>query len=379
MHRFAGLTVVLLACWAIMCLPAARSAEGPPEGFRKILEKYDANKDGRLDEQERRALQEDVRAGKVPPPPQFGGKQRPGGQGGPGTGGAQLKKLEIQRDVEYGRAGDRVLKLDLARPKQPAADRLPAIVFIHGGGWRNGDKAGGIARVAPLVAEGNYVGVSVGYRLSGEALWPAQIHDCKAAIRWVRANAAKYGIDPDHIGVWGSSAGGHLVNMLGASGDVKQLEGPCGTPGVSSRVQAVVAFCGPADFVGAARVEGGREPSAVSLLLGGTIDEKPDVARQASPITYVSKDDPPFLLMHGTEDKTVPFEQAARFREALQKAGVNVTLVPIEGGGHSFGGPEVSQRVKAFLDKTLRGQSVEVPSTPIRAADNPAPKRPASK
>jgi len=284
------------------------------------------------------------------------------------------QKVSVERDVQYGRAGDRPLVLDIIRPVQPNAQRLPAIVWIHGGGWQGGNKSGGLGRVGPLVATGDYVGVSVGYRLSGEAIWPAQIHDCKAAIRWLRANAGKYGIDPERIGVWGSSAGGHLVSMLGVSGGVKELEGDCGTPGVSSRVRCVVDFCGPTDFLAAKRIQGGREPSAVSGLLGGPLDEKKAEAKPASPITYVSPDASPILIMHGTDDTTVPFQQAELFNAALREAGADVTLVPIEGGGHGFGGPEVTQRVNAFLDKHLRGKDVKISSAPIPAAPLPAKK-----
>jgi acetyl esterase/lipase len=217
----------------------------------------------------------------------------------------------------------------------------------------------------PLVAPGDYVGVSVNYRLSGEATWPAQIHDCKAAIRWVRANADKYGIDPERIGVWGSSAGGHLVNMLGTSGDVVALEGDGGTAGLSSRVTCVVAFCGPANLARAEKFQGGARPSAVDLLLGGPAEENQDKARQASPVTYASSDDPPFLLVHGTADKTVPFAQAETMYERLKAEGVDVQLVRIIGGGHGIGGPEVEARVRAFLDKHLRGQDVQVSDEPI--------------
>lgn len=286
------------------------------------------------------------------------------------------RNLIVETDVEYGRAGQRVLKLDVIRPVQPSAKQLPAIVWIHGGGWAKGDKSSGRSRVGPFVASGNFVGFSVGYRLSGEAIWPAQIHDCKAAIRWLRANAERYGVDPERIGVWGSSAGGHLVNMLGVSGGIRDLEGECGTPGQSSRVRCVVSFCGPTEFLAAKRVQGGREPSAVSALLGGPLDEKKAEARQASPVTYVSAEAPPFLLVHGTADTTVPFQQAERFNDALRKAGAEVTLVPIQGGGHGFGGPEVHERVAAFFDKSLRGKDVKVSSDPIPGGETPAKKEP---
>ncbi len=277
-------------------------------------------------------------------------------------------------DIEYGRVGQRPLKLDIACPKQPRADQLPAIVMIHGGGWQKGDKSRALGGVAPLLAEGDYVGVAVGYRLSDEAHWPAQIHDCKAAIRWLRANAARYGIDPERIGVWGSSAGGHLANLLGTTGDVRELEGDCGTPGVSSRVRCVVSYCGPTDFLAAKRIQGGREPSAVSHLLGGSLEEKQDPARQASPINYISPDDPPFLLVHGTKDSTVPFEQAESFYEALRRARVEATLVRVEGGGHSVGSLEARQRVQAFFGKHLQGKNIDVGPDPIPAHETPVKK-----
>jgi acetyl esterase/lipase len=278
-----------------------------------------------------------------------------------------LEKVVVERDVVYGRAGERELKLDLVKPRNPGAAKLPVAVFIHGGGWRAGDKAAGLPRVAPLAATGDYVGVSVGYRLSGEAVWPAQIHDCKAAIRWVRANADKLGIDPEKIGVWGTSAGGHLVSLLGASGDVEALEGENGSPGHSSRVACVVNFCGPTDFTAILeRMPAGDAPAAVTALLGGTLAEKRDEAKAASPVTWVSKDAPPFLHVHGTDDKTVPIGQAERLHAALRKAGVDSTLVKIEGGGHAIGGPEVARRVEAFLAKHLRGQDVEVSGEPIQ-------------
>jgi acetyl esterase/lipase len=279
----------------------------------------------------------------------------------------------VERDVEYGRAGDRPLLLHVLRPKDQGEKPLPVVVFIHGGAWRGGSRDAGIPQLAPLVSTGKYCGVSVGYRLTGEAIWPAQIHDCKAAIRWIRASANKYHFDPEKIGVWGSSAGGHLVSLLGTSGGVKELEGANGSPDQSSRVTCVVDFCGPSDFLEFAKFKRTAMPptaspeSPESLLLGGPVLEKQDLARQASPVTYASADDPPFLIMHGTDDPLVPYQQAELLYAALQKAGAKPLLVKIEGGGHGFGGPEVSQRVRAFFDKHLRGRDVAVSDEPIMA------------
>jgi acetyl esterase/lipase len=277
--------------------------------------------------------------------------------------------IDVESDVEYAKAGDISLKLDVLRPKAATDKPRPCVVWIHGGGWQNGDKSSGRGRLSRYVASGDYVGVSVGYRLTDKGSWPAQIHDCKAAIRWIRANAERLGIDPEKIGVWGSSAGGHLVSHLGTSGDVKQVEGELGTTGTSSRVACVVDFCGPSDFMAfAAESPRMNQPGQpVYKLLGGPLAEKEDVAKQASPVTFVTTDDPPFLIVHGTDDRTVPIDQAERLYAAQQKAGVNTTFVKIEGGGHGIGGAEVEARVKAFFDKHLLGKDVTVSDDTIRA------------
>jgi acetyl esterase/lipase len=281
---------------------------------------------------------------------------------------ALADKIAVESDVEYGKAGERSLKLDVIRPKQENPEPRPCIVWIHGGGWQNGNKNSGTVRLGGLVSSGNYVGVSVGYRLTDVASWPAQIHDCKAAIRWVRANSKKYNINSDKIGVWGSSAGGHLVSLLGTSGDVAEVEGENGTPGVSSRVTCVVDFCGPSDFLafGKSNPRLNDPGSPVFKLLGGPLADKQDEAQQASPVTYVTKDDPPFLIMHGTADKTVHISQAERLHAKAKEAGINVTFVKIEGGSHGFGGEEVNARVKAFLEKHLLGKDVAVSGEPIK-------------
>ena len=276
-----------------------------------------------------------------------------------------LEKINVETDVEYAKAGDVSLKLDIYRPKADSTKVRPVIVWIHGGGWQGGNKSSGRGLVGPFVASGNYVGVSVGYRLTDIAAFPAQIHDSKAAIRYVRANAAKLGIDPNKIGVWGASAGGHLVSLLGTSGDVKELEGNLGTTGVSSRVSCVVDYCGPSDFPNFEITDGARVP--ITKLLGGLPKDAPEMAKLASPITYITKDDAPFLIVHGTNDATVPFDQAVRFYDAQKKAGLDTTFVKIEGGGHAFGGPEITARVAAFFDKHLLGKDVRVSEEPIKA------------
>jgi acetyl esterase/lipase len=278
--------------------------------------------------------------------------------------------VAFEADVEYGRAGQRSLTLDLFRPKDQGAKMLPVVVYIHGGGWQQGDKNEGHRVLSELVLSGNYAAVTVGYRLSGEAIWPAQIHDCKAAVRWVRARAMTYGFDPDRIGACGGSAGGHLAAMLGVAGDVDELEGECGNPGYSSRVQCVAATSGAYDFVHfyeqtAGKSNGIRARTVVRQLLGGTPDEQTKAARSASALTYVSGDDPPFLLGHGTLDPSVPFDQSLTFLAALKNASVPATFIRFENGGHIGGGPQFQERRRVFFDKYLRGQKVEVPAEPI--------------
>lgn len=265
--------------------------------------------------------------------------------------------VDVERDMEYARPNDTPLLLDLYVPKD-ATRPLPLVVWIHGGAWRAGNKD----RCPALrFTERGYVVASINYRLSQKAIFPAQIEDCKAAIRWLRANAAKYHIDPKHIGVWGSSAGGHLVALLGTSGDVKKLEGAIGgNLDQSSRVQAVCDFFGPTDFLqmDAHMIEGSRlvhdaPESPESRLVGGPIQENKDKVSRADPTTYATQDDPPFLIMHGDRDPLVPLHQSELLNEALKKANVDVAIHVVKGGGHGFGGPEISRRVDEFFDKHL--------------------------
>lgn len=281
------------------------------------------------------------------------------------------ESVRLEADLPYADTDNPRQRLDLLLPKQPADDKpLPVVAFIHGGAWRAGDKRGGVGQVAPLVASGQFAGVSIGYRLSDEAIWPAQIHDCKAAIRWVRAHAKQYNLNADKIAVWGSSAGGHLVAMLGTSGGVKELEGTLGKHlDQSSRVTCVVDFFGPTDLLAMgkypSRIPHDEANSPESRLVGGPVQETQAAAKSASPVTYVSKDDPPFLLMHGSEDPLVPYNQSERLAEALTKAGCEPIFVKVQGAGHGFGGPQVARRVEQFLQKHLRGQNVKVSDEPI--------------
>lgn len=262
---------------------------------------------------------------------------------------------DVVRDVEYGTGGGRSLKMHLVRPKSPPGEPMPVVVYVHGGGWRGGSRDGGIRPLSRLAGRG-YFGATIEYRLSGEAPFPAQIEDCKAAIRFLRSKAKDYGIDPDRIGVWGPSAGGHLVALLGTSGDVKELEGKGGSAESSSRVQAVVDWFGPTDFLkmGKNKIDHDAANSPESLLVGGPIQENKEKVAAANPITYVTKDDPPFLIMHGDKDDLVPLGQSELLHAALQKAGVDSKLHVVRGAGHGFGGRELDAMIDDFFDRNLK-------------------------
>jgi acetyl esterase/lipase len=240
---------------------------------------------------------------------------------------------------------------------EEAAGRPPLIVWIHGGGWRRGSKNN--PRVGWLPDRG-YAMASISYRLSHQAVFPAQIHDCKGAIRWLRAHADKYGYDATRIGIAGGSAGGHLCALLGATGDVPELEGDiAGHQDQSSRVQAVLDYFGPADFtlffehIGEAE----KPDSPLPLLLGGPLNQRQELARLASPALHVTPDDPPLLILHGTDDPLVPLVQSRHLHDRYLKAGLESTLHVIEGGRHGgldFYTPQRQDMVTAFFDRHIR-------------------------
>jgi len=264
-----------------------------------------------------------------------------------------VPNVQAQKDITYAETASGPQMLDLYRPTN-TKDPAPLIIWIHGGGWKNGSKE----NCLPLrmgFTERGYAVASINYRLTGEATFPAQIEDCKAAVRWLRAHAEKYGLDAVHFGVWGSSAGGHLVALLGTSGDAagfdtgKNLE-------VSSRVQAVCDYYGPSDFTVRGDMHA-RTNSSVSALLGGSAAEKRETAKAASPVSYVTPDDPPFLIVHGDSDRTVPLDQSRRMDAALRTAGVETELIILPGSGHggpAFAMPEMANKVAAFFDSHLK-------------------------
>jgi acetyl esterase/lipase len=274
----------------------------------------------------------------------------------PGTDG-----IRLLLGVPYAAIpGIRPLELDLVLPPE-TGEPVPVVVFLHGGGWRLGSRhtAGPMYRGASptpfeeLALAGIAV-ASVDYRLSGEATFPAQLHDAKAAVRWLRARAGDLGVDPGRIAAWGESAGGHLAELLGLTGDDAALEGDVGIVGTTSRVSAVVAWYAPSDLVGFA-ADAGADPADPTTreaqLLGAPVPQVPERAAQASPVTHVSPAAPPVLLLHGAADRFIPCVQSERLYAALVEAGVEVELDVYEDADHMWlGSPEDAQQA---LDRTI--------------------------
>ncbi len=265
---------------------------------------------------------------------------------------------QAQKDITYAGTANDSQTLDLYRPKNTKGS-VPLIIWIHGGGWKNGSKENCLP-IRLGFTERGYAVASLNYRLTGDAPFPAQIEDCKAAVRWLRAHAKEYGLDASHFGAWGSSAGGHLVALLGTSGDTTGFD-TGENPEVSSRVQAVCDYYGPSDFTAMGSVPGfeihARADSPESALLGGTAAEKPETAKAASPVCHVTPDDPPFLIVHGDADRTVPLDQSRRMDAALRAAGVKTELIILPGSGHggpAFATPEMANKVAAFFDSYLK-------------------------
>ena len=261
--------------------------------------------------------------------------------------------IVFEKDVEYGKGGGEPLTLNLARPKGEGEPRA-CVLLIHGGGWAAGRKEVHDLQIREFAKRG-YVSATVGYRLVPKAVFPAQIEDVKCAVRFLRAHADKYGLDPQRIGAVGFSAGAHLSMMLGVMGKDDGLEGEGGWTDQSSQVQAVVAFFGPTDFVNVDFPDASR--GIVERFLGGRREEHLDTYRKASPITYVTRGDAPMLLIQGTKDPLVPHDQALRMAEAMTAAGVHGRVDLLIGAGHGWGGAEAQRTADltfGFFGERLR-------------------------
>jgi acetyl esterase/lipase len=244
--------------------------------------------------------------------------------------------IQVERDVVYADVDGHKLKLDIAYPKANQG-KIPAILNFHGGGWLMGDKN---PNEAIIEAQHGFVGISIQYRKTDVAKFPAAVHDCKTAVRWARANAKKYGIDPARIAVMGGSAGGYLAAIVGVSNGVPYLEGDGPYKEYSSSVQAAIDQFGPIDFARMNDVPGTMNHNLASgpesQFIGKPVQEAPDLVKKANPITYVDANDPPILIMHGEKDLDVIIQQSELFYEALIKSGVKTRFVRVQNAGHGF-------------------------------------------
>jgi acetyl esterase/lipase len=262
----------------------------------------------------------------------------------------------FERGLEFNNPDHEPLLLDLARPKEGTGP-FPAVVCIHGGGFRAGTREGYDPLCVKLAGQG-YVAVTITYRLSPAYTFPAAVHDCKAAVRWLRANASRYQVDPNRIGATGGSAGGHLALFLGVTAGIKEFEGP-GHPEQSSAVSCVVSYSGPSDFTKSY----GKSVDAqvvLPLFFGGNLEQKPHEHIRGSPLYWVTPNAAPTLCIHGTKDDYVAYEQATWMVDRLKAAAVTAELLTLEGAGHGFKGPEserADQAMLAFFARYLKPAS----------------------
>ena len=274
------------------------------------------------------------------------------------------REITTENGIVFAAVGQRELRLDLCTPAGDGP--FPLIVCIHGGGWQSGNRHA-FSEATRWLARQGYAAVTVDYRLAPRHRFPAPIEDVKAAVRFMRANAARYNIDPDRIGVWGRSAGGHLATMVGLTDKEDGLEGEGGSADRSSRVQAVVNFFGGFDVrtlklssAGEAELRegfGGKGLDGLVRDLLGTADRTDPIMKRAAAATYADTDDPPVLSVHGTDDVLVPIAEARSFNQALKDAGVDSSLVELSDAGHGFAGRHQREARKVlleFFDRHLR-------------------------
>ena len=266
-----------------------------------------------------------------------------------------IPAAQIVHNVVYAEYGQRRLLLDLyLPPNRDPAVALPGVIAVRGGAWKEGDKEF-FGYIAGQLAMEGFVAASIQYRTAKEAKFPAAVQDVKAAVRWMRAHAAEYGVNPDAIGAIGGSAGAHLVAMLATTGGMKELEGDGGNPSVSSEVQAVVAMGGGYDL----RFKDAVDPEVIEAVRGFIGEPFEANVAAASPLTHVSRHSAPLLLLHSPADPLAPFQQAVDMEQRYRREGASATLIPIDAPMHGFWGspryfPEARKRFLEFFRKTLK-------------------------
>lgn len=253
---------------------------------------------------------------------------------------------KVERDIVYGEPGGTKLLMDIYRPDTPGPH--PAIILVHGGGWLGGSKEGYLA-TGPMLARNGYVACAINYRLAPQFPYPAAFDDCQRAVRWIRAHASEYGVNPKRVGAMGDSAGGHLVGLIGVRGDTRDNSDRA-LSRFSSRPEAVVGYYGAYELVRMWKIEMAHKP--LTAWLGGPPEGHEKVYRETSPVSMVSRKSPPFLIIHGNKDMVNPEEQSYLFHEALRKKGVDSTLLIVEGVGHGWpaDSPQGRQSEAAVLE-----------------------------
>ncbi|MGH2413478.1 MAG: alpha/beta hydrolase fold domain-containing protein, partial [Microcystaceae cyanobacterium] len=279
-------------------------------------------------------------------------------------------KITVIQDIPYSsysvnnKTGK--LLLDLYLPHLNSSQALPVLIYIPGGGWLSGNKE---SCPGEVVAKRGYILACINYRSSTQAIFPAQIHDVKNAVRWLRSHADKYNLDPNRIGAWGESAGGHLSALLGTSAGIKALEGNSQAPSISSKIQAVCDWYGPTDFtqvppafeepITPAVLEKYKNApwaiytEATHRLLGGPVSKNLKLASLANPINYIDSNDPPFLILHGELDNIVPLSQSELLEKALQKKGVEVTFIRAPNLKHSYAGKNGERYDSKLINRAI--------------------------
>lgn len=297
-----------------------------------IFEHFDLDNDGDIEEQEFNEALRELQIKQRPPHKTHRERAAPTG-------------VTAHRNLEYAVEDGESLKLDLYLPA--GTTNAPLLMWIHGGAWKNGDKSNVFQSIMDLTTQG-YALASINYRLQDLTIHPKQIHDCKGALRWLRANAGEYGYDPERIAVGGGSAGGHLALLLGLSSGFQELEGTVGgNTNQSSSVSAIVDFFGPTELMVFSKND---------LRLKNAHELMPELLKSASPLTYLGKDDPPVLIFHGDRDKTVPISQSALLHERYQELGLESHFHILEGKGHggkAFNDVMRNTLIREFLDKHL--------------------------